>query len=221
MTISMAMLYPLLYWHSHLPQNFDWFVSGDFIALPSWVDATGFYIYALVLAAFLGKEIWLWRNGKPLNLCRWLLIGGTAISWYCGIIVTHGDLAFTLTNVVAHGVPYTALIWIYRRNQDRQRQVARSLFTPTALPFYLGILIMLAYLEEGIWDGVVWREHLGLFLGAAWLPAIDASSILTWLVPLLALPQISHYLLDGFIWRFKSHPEWRQVMFPQAKTQPS
>jgi hypothetical protein len=221
MTISMTMLYPLLYWHSHLPQDFDWFVSGDFVALPSWVDAVGFAVYLLALAGFLGKEIWFWSNGAPLNLCRWLLVGGTAISWYCGIVVAQGDLAFTLTNVVAHGVPYTALIWIYRRNQDQQRRVARSLFTPAALPLYLGILVLLAYLEEGVWDGLVWREHLNLFLGAAWLPAIDATAILSWLVPLLALPQISHYLLDGFIWRFKAHPEWRHIMFPQISKQPS
>jgi hypothetical protein len=28
-----------------------------------------------------------------------------------------------------------------------------------------------------------------------------------WLVPLLALPQATHYVLDGFIWRRKSNPD--------------
>jgi hypothetical protein len=199
-----------------LPQNFDWFVTGDFIALPAWLDVIGCTLYLVAIIAFIGKEIWLWRRGWPINLCRWLLISGTAISWFCGIVIARGDLAFTLTNVVAHGIPYTALIWIYRRNQDRRKRVTRSLFSPVALPIYLGILILLAYLEEGAWDGLVWREHLDLFVGAAWLPWVSATTILTWLVPLLALPQISHYLLDGFIWRFKSHPEWRSIMFPQT-----
>jgi len=216
-TIYAAMLYPLVYWHTHLPQNFDWFVSGDFISLPPWLDPICFIVYGLVLVTFLAKEIWLRHTGRPLNLCRWLLIGGTAMSWFCGIVVAHGDLAFTLTNVVAHGLPYTALIWIYRRNQDRREKAKGSLFTWRLVPLYLGALILLAYLEEGLWDGFVWREHLDYFAGAAFLPQIDSSTVLAWLVPLLALPQISHYLLDGFIWRFKSHPEWRKNMFPQGK----
>ena len=29
-----------------------------------------------------------------------------------------------------------------------------------------------------------------------------------YLVPLLALPQLTHYVLDGFIWRRKSNPEF-------------
>jgi len=219
--IYATMLYPLVYWHTHLPQNFDWFVEGDFITLPRALDLPLRALYVLILLAYLGKEVWLLRRSIPVNLCRWLLICGTALSWFCGIVIAHGDLAFTLTNVVAHGIPYTALIWIYRRNQDRHRQAARSLFTWRLIPVYLGALILLAYLEEGLWDGFVWREHLGYFIGAAALPQIDSTAVLIWLVPLLALPQITHYLLDGFIWRFKSHPEWRQNMFPPMTPSPA
>jgi hypothetical protein len=30
--IYLATLYPLIFWHTHLPRNFSWFVDGDFVA---------------------------------------------------------------------------------------------------------------------------------------------------------------------------------------------
>ncbi|MEO6979448.1 MAG: hypothetical protein ABI113_13750 [Mucilaginibacter sp.] len=35
------------------------------------------------------------------------------------------------------------------------------------------------------------------------MPAITKSIVLALVVPLLALPQSTHYVLDGFIWRVK------------------
>jgi hypothetical protein len=31
------------------------------------------------------------------------------------------------------------------------------------------------------------------------------------LVPLLALPQLVHYVLDGFIWRRKNNPDFKLI----------
>jgi hypothetical protein len=33
----------------------------------------------------------------------------------------------------------------------------------------------------------------------------------TFVVPLLALPQLTHYVLDGFIWRRKSNPDFSLI----------
>ena len=41
----------------------------------------------------------------------------------------------------------------------------------------------------------MWNERAWLF-GNWSLPTLER-----WLVPLLAVPQISHYVLDGFIWK--------------------
>ena len=44
---------------------------------------------------------------------------------------------------------------------------------------------------------------------------MDSDAILVWLVPLLALPQITHYLLDAYIWRLgRPGTDWKAVMFP-------
>jgi hypothetical protein len=58
-------------------------------------------------------------------------------------------------------------------------------------------MLVLAFVEELFWDRLVWHQKSWLFghgapLDEAWL---------SWLVPLLALPQLTHYVLDGFLWR--------------------
>ena len=47
----------------------------------------------------------------------------------------------------------------------------------------------------------------GWLFGVAW----DTGSLKILLVPLLALPQLTHYVLDGFIWRRKSNPNFSLI----------
>ena len=59
----------------------------------------------------------------------------------------------------------------------------------------------LAYAEELLWDRMVWHDRPWLFGDAP-----DRSWLAPILVPLLAVPQLSHYVLDGFLWRRRSNP---------------
>jgi hypothetical protein len=61
---------------------------------------------------------------------------------------------------------------------------------------FLGTIWLLAFVEEMLWDWGLWHERAWLF-GSSWRS--DSADI--WLVPLLAVPQITHYVLDGFIWK--------------------
>ena len=63
------------------------------------------------------------------------------------------------------------------------------------------VLVVFASFEEGLWDGLVWKENATLFKPFTFLPQIEERNLLTLIVPLLALPQATHYILDGFIWR--------------------
>jgi hypothetical protein len=71
---------------------------------------------------------------------------------------------------------------------------------------FLLTLWLLAYVEEMFWDRGVWHDRAWLF-GSAW----NLESLKVWLVPLLALPQLTHYVLDGFIWRRKNNPAFTLV----------
>jgi hypothetical protein len=216
-TIYGATLFPLLYWHTHLPRPFTWFIEGDFVSLPAAVWRVAGPLYPLLLAAYVVKEIWLGVRRRPFNVPRNALVLGTAASWYVGIVVASGDLVFTLTNVVAHGIPYVALTFIFAQRRDQRLKSGRSLFIAPLIPVAIGLLVLLAFFEEGLWDGLVWREHLSLFPGFQWLPQIHGLNGLSLIVPLLAVPQITHYILDGVIWRLRTHREWRETLFWRAE----
>lgn len=215
--IYLATLYPLIYWHTHA-REFHWFIEDDFLTLDApLLSVIAGILYLVTLGAYLVKEAMLWKRYRSFNWPRNLLLLGTAISWWVGIVVFDNDLAFTATNVIAHGVPYTALIWIYGRNQ-RVREATPSalsrLFTLRAIPVYLGALALLAFLEEVLWDGLIWQEHGGIFGFSTLFSAITSATALAWLVPLLALPQATHYVLDAFIWRMNTEgTNWKTILF--------
>jgi uncharacterized Tic20 family protein len=210
-TVYALTLYPILYWHTHIPRNFSWFVEGDFVAIHGqWIADVGLGLYLLVIVGYICKEAWMSRNRKQLNLPKNLILIGTGLSWYCGIVLTDGDLAFTATNVIAHGIPYMAMVWMYgrKRHPAEKANQAPNLwmkigFRLAFVPVFLGLLVVLAYVEEGLWDGLVWRDHVGLFPWAETLPFVSDPALLAVIVPLLSLPQVTHYIVDGFIWKMR------------------
>ncbi len=233
LTIYASTLYPLIYWHCH-QRHFEWFIEGDFFKLnnPELGQQIGDYaalIYLAILAIYLYKEILIWRYSRHFNWPRNLILVGTALSWYVGIVQFNNDLAFSAINVISHGVPYLALIWIYGRNQSElpgiktryQFYWIANAFKPGWVMFYLGALLLWAYVEENLWDGLIWREHAEVLLFSQALPAIQSEQTLIWLVPLLAMPQITHYLLDAFIWKMKAdHQQWGKILFLHSRRTP-
>jgi hypothetical protein len=214
--IYVSTLYPILYWHGHQPRNFHWFIDGDFVVgLPPEVATVCGWFYLLLIIYYLINEGLRVRAGIPLNVPKNLVVGGTALSWYAGIVHFNGDLAFTITNVVSHGIPYMALVWMYGERFNGQNRIPyRIFFSRYSLPLFLGLLILFAYVEEGFWAGLVWREHLEVFAAFSFLPQITTTDTLSWLVPLLTLPQATHYILDGFIWKVRdSNANWQKVLF--------
>src|SRR5439155_14861508 len=64
--IYSATLYPLLYWHTHLPREFDWFISGDFLpGLPTSLSTWLWPLHLLLTAAYVGRQLQLWGSGRP------------------------------------------------------------------------------------------------------------------------------------------------------------
>lgn len=201
-----ATIYPLLYWHLSPGRNFTWFIEGEFFQT-DWPlgRLIASVLYVALIMAYCIREALVWRRTRWLNLPRNLLLGGTLVSWYAGIVWFNGDLAFTLLNVVSHGIPYLALVWHGGPTpRSAPRPARRGAWAGRyGLLVFLGAVALFAYLEEGLWDGLVWREHGSVFSWFQSLPAVDNTQLLMWLVPLLALPQSTHYVLDGFIWRRK------------------
>jgi hypothetical protein len=206
LVIYAATVYPIIWWHLTPGRHFNWFVEGDFVQPQlEWLKITVTVLYWFLLAFYVGKESWLYYCSRELNWPRNLLVLGTVISWYFGIIQFNGDLAFTMLNVVSHGIPYMALIWVsdWPIVTLSQGNSARLTVNSSGWLVFFSLLGILAYLEEGLWDGLVWREHATVFGWFQALPLVTEQHLLAVVVPLLALPQMTHYVLDGFIWRRK------------------
>ncbi|MBE9608087.1 hypothetical protein [Chitinilyticum piscinae] len=228
--IYLSTLWPLLYWHAQ-GRSFNWFVAGDVYRwnLDIPLLLTGI-LYGVLAALQLWRLVRQWHAGSGINWPKQLWLTGTALSWGVGIVLFDNDLAFTATNVLSHGIPYLALVWLYGNRQEaitppvhRYRWPAlRLLFRPAGALLLIALVYALGWGEEALWDRLVWREHPEIFAALdLWLrPA--AEDMLVWLVPLLALPQLTHYLLDAVIWRLHAPGTvWARVLLPSGGRAPA
>lgn len=202
--IYAATLYPLLYWHCTPGRNFNWFVDGDFlIGSATILKDIGLYLYLAILLVYIAKEVTTIVKSRHINLPKNLVIISTVVTWYFGIVYFNGDMAFTLLNVVAHGIPYMALIWLFNKKEETGGKERKSFIATYrySFLFFLLSIFLFAYLEEGIWDGMIWHDHGTIFNMFSFLPSPKSKEVFALLIPLLSLPQSTHYVLDGFIWR--------------------
>jgi hypothetical protein len=208
-TIYAATLYPLVWWHASLPRAFSWMKDGDFASgLPAWVLPPARAIYVALLALYLARAL----VQRPVCWGKHLIVGTTVACWYVGIIATNSDYAFTVTNVFVHGVPYLVLVFVYARAAARESASASAAGLGAKLLrrgviVFLATLWLIAYLEEMIWDRALWHDRAWLF-GSG----IDVGGAAIVIAPLLAMPQLTHYLLDGFLWRRRSNPRLGRLL---------
>lgn len=207
--VYLATLYPVVYWHAHLDRvRFSWFLPGDFVVLSAAARVLPAIQFAWLvsLAAFVVRQLWLYRQTRVFALGKTTVVATTALGWSLGIVATNSDFAFTVTNVLLHGVPYIVLLYVYASkraavepgavSQERLSLASRILSLGGA--GFVAVLVLLAYVEEHAWDRLVYHERSWLF----WGPEFNLTEAsLAWLVPLLALPQVTHYALDGVLWR--------------------
>lgn len=220
--IYAATLYPLLIWHTHLPRAFWWMREGDVAALPEYMARGAGTVYAVLLLAYLAAAIagayQRYRAAAPGPITNWgkhAVVGTTAGCWYVGIVATNSDYAFTVTNVFIHGVPYLVLVFFYahRAGAEAPHGPAARIVSRGFLAF-LATLWAVAYCEELLWDRTVWHDRPWLFGdGSVTSPTVQAL-----LVPLLVVPQLTHYVLDGFLWRRSQNPRLPRLL--SAATRP-
>lgn len=214
--IYMSMLYPVFFWHVNPDRQFSWFISGDFIQwqanLLPWHHGLVIALYFVILLAWLIQEIYRSRKQSfPTGKVLWILT--TAGNWYIGIVYFNSDLVFTITNVVAHGVPYMALVLFYQRQKFKIKALRIRHFQYVL--FVIGGVLILALGEEYFWDLLVNKENGDFF--ASFLPYFESMPALHWQVlatAVLSVPQITHYIVDGFIWKSnEKNPYLKEALF--------
>jgi hypothetical protein len=213
-TIYGSTFLPVLYWHFS-ERNFSWFVKGDFFKwdASSVISLVILILFWSILGIYLITEIISIVKNKSLNFQKNMIVAGTALSWYIGIVHFNSDLIFTLLNVICHGVPYMILVWIHgKKSGASKNNFVKLLYGRFSLLFFLIPLLFFAYFEEGLWDVLVWKDHSSLFpFGSSDIHL--SKSFLNIIVPVLALPQLFHYVIDGFIWKMREDKfEWAKIL---------
>ncbi|RKH33995.1 hypothetical protein D7Y13_16635 [Corallococcus praedator] len=200
-----ATLGPVIWWHANLPRAFWWFVENDFLAgLPTWAGTVALGAHAAVLGTWAVDQGLRVARGEGVQAGKVLLVAATWAVWFGGIVLAQDDFAFTVMNVVLHGVPYFALLYRYARGRHAEGGFGgMGVLLRAGLPGFLLFLGVLALLEEGLWDVLVWHDRPVLF-GDNNL-ALE-SDLMALVVPLLALPQATHYVLDAFVWKAGREP---------------
>lgn len=105
-----------------------------------------------------------------------------------------------MLNVVAHGVPYMALVYA----TEQKKSYKKNWFLEVAiLEFWRSYFcrnFVCIGLQEGFWNGLVWHEYDEFF---AFFPNINLTDnlLLSITIALLSMPQLTHYILDGYIWK--------------------
>ncbi|MBT34240.1 MAG: hypothetical protein CMO01_31635 [Thalassobius sp.] len=232
--IYFSMVYPVIYWHLSGNRAFNWFVKEDFFNIggtltqhlqnvePILQGVLQFanVFYWLIIAAWLAEEIILSKKqfhkiatGKVL----WILT--TAGNWYLGIVYFNSDIVFSLTNVVAHGIPYIVLILYYveRKKKIKSKATTRKNLVKGGLSiaFMLSLILLLAFGEEYMWDMFLYREKQPLFENLFAYPFNAATTVFfqAFALAMLSIPQVSHYIIDGYIWKGgKKNPYVKKVL---------
>lgn len=191
-----ATVFPMLFWFLSKNRKFNWFVENEFFLFENLnLIQYLYYLYFIIIGVYVVKTAYIYFNTKEFNIPKNSLIIGTYLSWYFGIVFYNNDLIFTLLNVVSHGIPYLALVYFKEVNNTRIT-LLKGFSTKSKVAVFVGFLLAIAFIEEFFWEIFVWQENFNF--------NFEVSE--NWqliLVPLLTVPQFTHYLLDGFIWKTK------------------
>lgn len=197
LVIYTATVYPMLYWFLSAPREFNWFIENEFFHFKNpFLITVLSWIYGFILFFYVVRTGYLTLKSKYFNIPKNAIIVGTILSWCFGIVYFNNDLIFTMLNVVSHGIPYIALIYLKEIDKKPSAELNWLNYFKhfKGLLLFLVILIFIAFSEEYLWEILVWNEQ---FSGTA----NDFSNWYFLVVPLLTVPQFTHYLLDGFIWK--------------------
>jgi hypothetical protein len=201
LTIYAATVYPMLFWFFSPERKFNWFVENEFFRFENKaILETLFWFYIAILSLYVIRTIILSVKTKFFNIPKNSIILGTVLSWYFGIVYFNDDLIFTLLNVVSHGIPYMALVYFKEIDGKSSKEIGALTYLKryNGVLIYLGILVVIAFSEEFLWEFFVWNENIAVST------SFDFSGWQFLLVPLLSVPQFTHYILDGFIWKSKT-----------------
>lgn len=183
-----ATLYPLIWWHLH-DIGFQWRAPHSYVTLPAWIDPVAMWAHWSIIALYVLRQVFLAYRGRQINLAKYIICLTTWLAWFPGIVIFHSSLVFFLSQTLLHGVPYLHLIYRYgkKRSVDVRSRFLQLFGRKFGLLWFLVLIFCFGKLAENFDYILNHTDH-----GSMWAAIV---------FPLLLLPPICHYVLDGFIWK--------------------
>jgi len=215
LALYVGALGPVVLWHGSPSRQFDWFNAGEKFLLkvdPAFTpDIVG--VMVVVGVVWVARQVQRWRREHVVNGGKVMWMVAAWISWTVGIMYAEHPLVSAAFLNLLHGIPFTMLVWwrAQRRAEASGDGLLGWLTTKKRWLVFYGSLFIPAFIEEGFWDAKVWHIYAPHLLHTSAEPLVGAT--LSFWVALLSLPQLSHYILDGFIWKLDgSNPGLRDAL---------
>ncbi len=198
---------PFLYWMMHYDTiSLNWFTPWEYIFLADLIPQTDliWIIYTIWCILYIIFQILLIFRWVRLNPLKYLYIIGTAYVWYNGMVTYNSIIIFGFGNVLLHGLNYYGIIIGSTFHNNDYGKLIQSIKRFWILFFSIIIivsLIWLWYIEEFFWNQFIWREKTIIFYDFFYNIWYD-QAILILIVSILGSIQLTHYILDRYIWRW-------------------
>ena len=177
--------FPLYFWLSGNSNiELAWFVHKDLGAPITWAYF-GFvhHLHLFLVVFYFGWQLIPLLKKSKVNWGKFLLTSTSWIWFYSGLVLAKNPSLFWATLFLTHGFGYILFVKVY------WQQAASRNYQPPSWWKKNNILTTIGYLVAVT------------ILGATWAKSSELTSFYRILIPLSWAPLITHYVLDGLIWK--------------------
>lgn len=168
-----------------------WYRSGDLFKVPDHWANLALNLFWPIVAIFLAANFWHSWKTKTINLSKYLVFVNTFFGWYMAKTQVSNTYLAVWLMIFHHGIPYYFIVFKTERVTQNIGWLQRlgsfkypALYVGFAAIFYL-------FLQSHCCNPVV-----------SYLQS-QGQAFIYFIAAIATMPQMTHFILDGFIWKRK------------------
>jgi hypothetical protein len=199
--------FPMLYWFSNLDtRNYIWFFVWEFVKLPTELFPMLWIVFFMIILSYTIYEIIRNYFWKWLNLAKYTYIFVTFFIWFNWIVWNNSLLIFAFWNMLLHWLNYLWIVYLSTKNKLKNGNYKTNKYIKKILSYwffwFISILLIIATTEEYLWDQFFRHERWDFWGNSFYDFSNNLNTyILSAIIAILSIPQLTHYFLDWYIWR--------------------
>jgi len=198
-------LFPLILWHMN-PKGFDNYWSRDFLSIPyiEYLKLPLIIVFGASIILYCVLSFRKYKN-NDLSPTKIIFLLAVTFGWYGTMLVAKETLSLFLAIISAHAIAYLFFVWKLYNNQMKSTlsKVTDKILLKKNLVFF-GFVLCFGYIARGFIETSLQSNGLRDFWGAGFwheLGNVDNNILLVFLFVFPFATQVSHFVIDGFIWK--------------------